>query len=141
MIIFVASIVAVNAGLLPYYHAPTIIKTYTVPVEKHVEVEGPVHYDFSYSVHDEHTGDIKSQTESRKDDAVKGQYTLIDADGHKRTVDYTADDHNGFQATVKREPLAKVVKVEAPVIKYVHAEPIVKYITAPAHYIHAYHHY
>ena len=28
---------------------------------------------------------------------------MIDSDGYKRIVEYTADDHHGFQATVKRE--------------------------------------
>lgn len=44
------------------------------------------------------TGDSKSQHETRSGDVVHGSYSLIDADGHKRTVEYTADDHNGFNA-------------------------------------------
>lgn len=57
-------------------------------------------YSFSYGVSDGLTGDSKSQHETRSGDVVKGSYSLIDADGHKRTVDYTADDHNGFNAVV-----------------------------------------
>lgn len=96
---------------------PALVKT--------VEVEAPAHYDFAYSVHDEHTGDIKSQTESRKGDQVHGQYTLIDADGFLRTVDYTSDAHNGFNAVVRRDPLGhKVVKAVAPVAKVISPLPL-----------------
>ncbi|XP_055914479.1 cuticle protein 8-like [Eupeodes corollae] len=80
---------------------------YEIPHDSHHQVDyyAPPKYDFNYGVHDEHTGDIKSQTEARDGDAVHGQYSLIDADGFKRTVVYTADDHNGFNAVVHREPL------------------------------------
>lgn len=57
-------------------------------------------YDFSYSVADGHTGDNKSQQESRDGDAVHGQYSLLEADGSVRTVQYTADDQHGFNAVV-----------------------------------------
>lgn len=53
------------------------------------------HYSYNYGVHDGHTGDVKSQHESRDGDVVKGQYSLVEPDGSVRTVDYTADDHNG----------------------------------------------
>ncbi|XP_049280945.1 larval cuticle protein A2B-like [Anopheles funestus] len=129
-----------NAVLLP-----TLVKK--------VELEAPAEYQFSYSVHDEHTGDIKSQQEERHGDDVKGQYTLIDADGHRRVVDYTADEHNGFNAVVRREPLTghklvktvvPVAKVAVPVAHYVAptlklAVPVAKYavpvtkVVAPAH--------
>ncbi|KAG4068078.1 hypothetical protein HA402_011411 [Bradysia odoriphaga] len=48
-----------------------------IPIDIHADA--PAHYDFSYSVHDPHTGDIKSQSESRKGDAVSGRYELIDS--------------------------------------------------------------
>ncbi|XP_017464691.1 PREDICTED: larval cuticle protein A2B [Rhagoletis zephyria] len=96
-------------------HAPLLLKPALV---KTVEVEAPAQYEFSYSVRDDHTGDIKSQTESRQGDVVKGQYSLIDADGYLRTVDYTSDAHNGFNAIVRRDPLGhKVVKAIAPIAK------------------------
>lgn len=60
-------------------------------------------YKFEYGVHDAHTGDVKSQQEERKDDVVKGSYSLVEPDGTKRTVEYTADHHNGFNAVVHRE--------------------------------------
>lgn len=31
-----------------------------------------------------------------------GSYSLVEPDGTTRTVDYTADDHNGFNAVVHR---------------------------------------
>lgn len=81
-------------------------------------------YSYGYDVHDQLTGDSKSQHESRHGDVVHGSYSLIDPDGTKRTVDYTADPHNGFNAIVTKEPLVKAyapgpvaypVKAYAPV--------------------------
>ncbi|KAJ8731921.1 hypothetical protein PYW08_014651 [Mythimna loreyi] len=57
-------------------------------------------YEYSYSVADPHTGDHKSQHESRDGDAVHGYYSLLQPDGSVRKVEYTADDHNGFNAVV-----------------------------------------
>jgi Insect cuticle protein len=78
------------------------------------EAEKPATYDFKYEVHDEKTGDIKRQSETAKNGAVKGQYSLIDSDGYRRVVEYTADDVHGFQATVKREPTSYKVPIPAP---------------------------
>ncbi|EDS39236.1 cuticle protein [Culex quinquefasciatus] len=113
---------------------PTIVKTLAQPTYvKQVEEYAPAHYEFSYSVHDAHTGDIKSQHESRNGDQVQGQYSLLDADGHQRIVDYTADDHNGFNAVVRREPAA--VKIAQPVTKVIAAQPVQKvYAAQPAYY-------
>ncbi|EDW49785.1 histidine-rich glycoprotein [Drosophila sechellia] len=66
--------------------------------------EEPKHhpkYEFNYGVKDTKTGDIKQQWETRDGDKVKGGYTMKEADGRTRIVEYTADAHNGFQATVK----------------------------------------
>ncbi|XP_020816509.1 histidine-rich glycoprotein [Drosophila serrata] len=66
--------------------------------------EEPKHhpkYEFDYGVKDTKTGDIKQQWETRDGDKVKGGYTMKEADGRTRIVEYTADAHNGFQATVK----------------------------------------
>ncbi|XP_060658855.1 pro-resilin [Drosophila nasuta] len=59
-------------------------------------------YHFDYGVKDAHTGDQKSQWESRDGDKVHGSYSLKEADGTTRVVEYTADDHNGFNAVVKK---------------------------------------
>ncbi|KAL9706141.1 hypothetical protein quinque_009659 [Culex quinquefasciatus] len=122
LIVLSALIAVASAGLLPV-------------AVKHVEyAEAPAEYQFQYSVHDDHTGDIKSQQEERHGDNVVGQYTLIDADGYRRVVDYTADEHNGFNAVVRREPLTqkvvKAVKVVAPVQHYVSA-PVVHKVALP----------
>jgi hypothetical protein len=107
-------------------------------IKKIVEHEEPANYDFEYSVHDDHTGDIKEQHETAKNGAVEGYYTLIDADGYKRIVHYTADDVHGFNAEVRREPVdghkfAKTVQ-PAVLVKKVIAQPAIavqKYV-APA---------
>jgi hypothetical protein len=54
-------------------------------------------------VSDGKTGDHKSQWETRDGDVVKGAYSLHEADGTIRVVEYSADDHNGFNAVVKRQ--------------------------------------
>ncbi|XP_017493495.1 PREDICTED: adult-specific cuticular protein ACP-20-like [Rhagoletis zephyria] len=73
--------------------------------DHHYEHHEPHHYPkyaYDYGVKDAHTGDHKSQWEHRDGDHVKGGYTLAEADGTTRVVEYTADDHNGFNAVVKR---------------------------------------
>lgn len=77
-------------------------------------------YSYAYDVQDTLTGDAKSQHESRNGDVVSGSYSLLEADGTRRIVEYTADPVNGFNAVVRREPLA-VVK---PVVN-VPAQPLV----------------
>ncbi|KAI5645270.1 insect cuticle protein domain-containing protein [Phthorimaea operculella] len=57
-------------------------------------------YDFGYKVEDPHTGDIKSQHESRDGDVVKGYYALHQPDGSVRHVEYHGDKHTGFHADV-----------------------------------------
>ncbi|CAG9857153.1 unnamed protein product [Phyllotreta striolata] len=62
-------------------------------------------YTFGYSVDDPFTGDSKAQVETRNGGLVQGTYSLNDPDGTRRTVDYTADDINGFNAVVRKSPL------------------------------------
>lgn len=83
---------------------------------KTVEFDANPHYSYTYSVNDAHTGDSKSQSETRQGDVVTGQYSFIEADGTRRIVDYTADDIHGFNAVVRKEGAVKVV---APVAKVV----------------------
>lgn len=59
-------------------------------------------YKFEYGVKDPHTGDHKSQWEHRDGDHVTGEYTLDEADGTKRVVEYHADGKTGFHAIVKK---------------------------------------
>ncbi|CAH1104223.1 unnamed protein product [Psylliodes chrysocephalus] len=78
------------------YHAPTYAKE-----AHHEDYYAHPKYEFNYGVQDGHTGDHKSQHETRDGDVVKGYYTVAEADGTLRTVHYTADDHNGFNAVVE----------------------------------------
>ncbi|XP_065164444.1 cuticle protein 19-like [Atheta coriaria] len=59
-------------------------------------------YGFKYGVSDPKTGDNKEQQEERDGDVVKGEYSLVEPDGTKRIVKYTADKKNGFNAEVIR---------------------------------------
>ncbi|KAL3288696.1 hypothetical protein HHI36_003130 [Cryptolaemus montrouzieri] len=68
------------------------------------EGEVPAHYKFQYQVDDPATGDQKHQEESREGDVVRGSYSLTEPDGSRRIVEYSADDVNGFQAIVHKEP-------------------------------------
>ncbi|ALC47363.1 Ccp84Ad [Drosophila busckii] len=140
--VFALAFVAVaSAGYVPEaYHAAAPVATYGAPiaVAQKVVVKAAEEYDphpqyrFSYGVDDKLTGDNKEQVEERDGDVVRGQYSLIDADGYKRTVQYTADPINGFNAVVNREPLGHVVKTvaAAPVAHY--AAPAVAHYAAPA---------
>ncbi|XP_049866201.1 cuticle protein 7-like [Pectinophora gossypiella] len=115
------------------YHAPAPVAYHAAPITKVLaQPEEYAHpkYEYSYSVADHHTGDDKSQHEIRDGDVVKGSYSFHEADGSIRTVEYTADDHNGFNAVVhntapkaapvvvKAAPL--VLKAAAPVLSYYH---------------------
>ncbi|XP_017130800.2 cuticle protein-like [Drosophila elegans] len=121
------------------YHAAPAVATYAhapVAVAQKVVVKAAEEYDphpqyrFSYGVDDKLTGDNKGQVEERDGDVVRGEYSLIDADGYKRTVQYTADPINGFNAVVNREPLVKAVAVAPAVVKTI-AAPVAHY-AAPA---------
>lgn len=71
-------------------------------------------YQYAYNVQDTITGDSKAQEESREGDVVKGRYSLIEADGSRRTVNYYADPLNGFNAIVQKE---LPVVAAAPIVK------------------------
>ncbi|XP_061400481.1 larval cuticle protein A2B-like, partial [Musca vetustissima] len=119
---FFALLAAASAGIVPaaqvYHAAPAAVVKTVAPV--HVashqvlakaddEFDPHPQYKYGYDVQDAVSGDSKSQVEERDGDVVRGEYSLIDADGFKRTVQYTADDVNGFNAVVHREPLTKTV--------------------------------
>lgn len=92
-----------------------------------VSSAGNPQYSFGYGVQDPWTGDVKSQVESRSGDVVKGQYSLIDSDGTRRVVDYASDALNGFNAVVRKEPLAVAAApiVAAPVVPAVRSAPLI----------------
>lgn len=72
---------------------------------RHFNVKDDSNYDIAYSVSDMTTGDIKSHQETRRGDEVNGQYTILDSDGFQRRVNYRANNRDGFDAEVKREPI------------------------------------
>lgn len=73
------------------------------PVAARIEPFDPYpQYAYAYDIHDPSTGDFKNQHETRHGDVVRGQYSLTEPDGSRRTVDYTADPHTGFNAIVRR---------------------------------------
>ena len=146
MFVAAASAIELQHAPVVYAHQPTIVKTLQPTYVKQVEyADAPAKYDFAYEVHDEKTGDIKRQQETRDGDVVRGFYSLYDADGSHRVVEYTADAHNGFNAVVRREggehqvqAVKKVVaapvvtKVVTPVVqKYVSAPVVQKYVSTP----------
>ncbi|XP_014365571.2 cuticle protein 8 [Papilio machaon] len=95
----------------PVHYAAPVAKVLAQPEE----VAYPK-YDFTYSVADGHTGDNKSQQESRDGDVVKGSYSFHEADGSIRTVEYSADDHSGFNAVVHNTaPTSAPAVIKTPV--------------------------
>ncbi|XP_044744233.1 cuticle protein 19-like [Coccinella septempunctata] len=70
--------------------------------DEHKDYYAHPKYQYNYAVNDYHTGDVKQQYEERDGDSVKGSYSVKEADGSTRIVNYKADKHNGFQATVAR---------------------------------------
>ncbi|CAL8137538.1 unnamed protein product [Orchesella dallaii] len=106
---------------------------YAQPIAKAVAVRQEAYdphpqYNYGYSVSDALTGDQKQATETRDGDVVQGQYSLVEPDGSIRTVTYTADPINGFNAVVDRQApgvAVKQVAVAQPVLrKQVLAGPV-----------------
>ncbi|XP_037828492.1 larval cuticle protein A2B-like [Lucilia sericata] len=122
-IAFFACLAVASAGVIPA--APLAAVAQVEEYDPHPQ------YSYGYDVKDAISGDSKTAVETRDGGFVQGQYSLNDADGYRRIVDYTSDPINGFNAVVRREPLvaavaAPVVAAPAPVVK---AAPVV---AAPA---------
>ncbi|KAM8705630.1 hypothetical protein ACLKA7_010006 [Drosophila subpalustris] len=159
LLALVSLVAAVSAGLIPVehheHHEPQLYHA-AVPQPQHViyqkphDIHGHAHahevypddphpkYNFAYDVQDAVSGDSKSQVESRDGDVVQGEYSLDDADGFRRTVKYTADSVNGFNAVVHREPLAHahhkvIAAAPASPVQYHHAAPTAV-LKAPVQY-------
>ena len=133
--------------LAPLAAAPVAKAVVATPVAKAVvakavdaDFDPHPQYSYAYDVHDSLTGDAKSQQETRDGDLVQGSYSLIEADGTRRTVDYTADPVNGFNAVVRKEAAATApVAYAAPVTKIAaapvaYAAPVAKIAAAPVAY-------
>lgn len=118
LLLAVACFAVASAGVVPVA-APLATVAQLEEYDPHPQ------YTFGYDVKDALSGDDKTQVETRDGDVVQGQYSLNDADGYRRVVDYTADPINGFNAVVRREPLvaavaaapAAVVAAPAPVVR------------------------
>ncbi|XP_034113663.1 larval cuticle protein A2B [Drosophila nasuta] len=133
-ILFAACIAVASAGVVP-------VATPLAAVAQVEEYDPHPQYTYGYDVKDALSGDSKTQVETRDGDIVQGQYSLNDADGYRRIVDYTADPINGFNAVVRREPLVAavaaapaVVAAPAPIVR---AAPLaaaapLAYAAAPA---------
>ncbi|GBP44257.1 Cuticle protein [Eumeta japonica] len=100
-----------------------------VPVKTiYAEPESPAHYEFSYSVEDHHTGDMKDQHENRAGDAVHGSYSLLQPDGMKKNPPQAPTPVGYAHA-----PVAKIAYAPAPITKVAYASgPIAKVAYAPA---------
>ncbi|XP_072940709.1 larval cuticle protein A2B-like [Epargyreus clarus] len=105
----------------PAYHAPALAYSAApVAIASHAEEYAHPKYQYTYSVADGHTGDNKQQQESRDGDVVKGSYSFHEADGSIRTVEYTADAHNGFNAVVHNTAPKAAPAYSAAIPQYYH---------------------
>ncbi|XP_053977433.1 alpha-protein kinase 1-like [Hylaeus volcanicus] len=118
-LVVLLSLAAVTKGALvatlPAVPAPVVG---AVPAAKLEELDAIPQYSFAYDVQDAVTGDSKAQYETRNGDIVQGSYSLIEADGTRRIVEYTADPINGFNAVVSREPATALAAIAAPLASY-----------------------
>ncbi|XP_046990899.1 cuticle protein 21-like isoform X1 [Schistocerca americana] len=120
-LIVLAAVVAVaRAGYLRA--APAI----AAPAAVAAEYDPNPQYSYGYNVQDALTGDSKAQQETRSGDVVQGSYSVAEPDGSIRTVDYTADPVNGFNAVVHREGGAHPAPVVAAAPAYA-AAPALAY--------------
>ncbi|XP_037943248.1 pupal cuticle protein Edg-84A-like [Teleopsis dalmanni] len=102
-VVVLACVAVATAGLLP------------VGQERAEEYEGHPNYSFNYEVQDIETGDNKAQSETRDGDVVRGQYSLDEADGYRRIVEYSVEGESGFNAVVRREPISpKSIPIALP---------------------------
>jgi len=134
------------AAPAPVAYAAPVAKAFAAPVVAKTVVADDFdpnpQYSYGYSIQDGLTGDAKGHQESRSGDVVQGQYSLVEPDGAVRTVTYTADPVNGFNAVVDRQaPAVAVAKVAAapvayaaPAVAKVHAAPVVHAAPAPVAY-------
>ncbi|XP_050669069.1 histidine-rich glycoprotein-like [Leptidea sinapis] len=108
----------VHAPVRHYQHQPG----HETPAYHHVDSHShdePVDYyaypkyQYEYKVEDPHTGDNKFQHEVRDGDSVKGVYSLQEADGSIRTVEYTSDKDHGFNAVVKHSAPGQHVHIDS----------------------------
>ncbi|SPP84897.1 cuticle protein 7 [Drosophila guanche] len=137
-VLSVASAGVLHGGAGLYAAAPAIYAGHGHPDEG-IDYHAYPKYHYNYGVADSHTGDVKSQHEVRDGDVVKGSYSLVEPDGSVRTVEYTADDHNGFNAVVHKtaptihHSAPAVVAHAAPVLA--HSAPLLSHGPSIAHHV------
>ncbi|CAG0879395.1 unnamed protein product [Darwinula stevensoni] len=81
----------------PQFHALT---------HKKVEADdqaGPAVYNFEWQTVDADKALFTNQQESRNEDNLRGQYSVLGADGVLRTVKYTVEGDEGFKAEITNE--------------------------------------
>ena len=128
---------AYTAHAVPLAYAAPAVAKVAAPVAVDTDYDPNPQYSYAYDIQDALTGDAKSQQESRSGDVVQGSYSLVEPDGTVRTVEYTADPVNGFNAVVHKTPLAApVAKVAAPVAYAApaYAAPAFAKVAAPVAY-------
>lgn len=125
-------------GLAPRLVAAPAVAAVAPAVALNTDYDPAPQYTYAYNIQDTLTGDQKSQQETRDGDFVKGKiirifiynltkrlknamdfilgsYSLVEPDGSVRTVLYTADPVNGFNAVVERSPLVHA-RAAAPAV-------------------------
>nr|CAD7266106.1 unnamed protein product [Timema shepardi] len=120
---------ALAARPLAYAAAPAVAK-----VAVDTDFDPNPSYSYAYDIQDALTGDSKGQQESRQGDVVQGSYSLTEPDGTRRTVEYTADPVNGFNAVVHKTPLTAPVAKVAVAAPVAYAAPAVAKVAAPLGY-------
>ncbi|KAH1015385.1 hypothetical protein HUJ05_013117 [Dendroctonus ponderosae] len=144
LLLFLFQLFAVLAIFAVSVNGSPILEPYAVAHAPAVAVKAEPYnphpqYKFEYAISDPHTGDQKTQEETRDGDVVKGSYSLVEPDGSRRRVDYTADSINGFNAIVKKEPLHHITPVvsHAPAVAVAHAPLAIAHAPAPLTIAHA----
>ncbi|XP_047108464.1 cuticle protein 18.6-like [Schistocerca piceifrons] len=145
---YAAPVARAYAAPVARAYAPAVA---AAPAAVAAEYDPHPEYSFAYNVQDALTGDSKTQHESRSGDVVQGSYSLAEPDGSIRTVDYTADPVNGFNAVVHKEagahpaaaapvavahaPVAVAAPARAyaaPIARAAYAAPLARAAYAPA---------
>lgn len=89
---------------------PSAVHFFAVPTSRNFEHRDDSNSNYNYDVNDDvSTDDDKSQLEVPHGDQVQGQYNMMNSDGYQRTVEYRADDKNGFDAEFRREPTSAAI--------------------------------
>ncbi|XP_043484837.1 cuticle protein 19.8-like [Leptopilina heterotoma] len=123
ILIFLGLGVVAHAALVQVAQPVRVVGS--VPLAEVNDYDTVPRYSFAYDVQDATTGDSKAQYETRNGNFVQGSYSLIESDGTRRIVDYTADDVNGFNAVISKEPAVSApVAVASPAVPVSAVTPV-----------------